>query len=298
MKYLIPALLLPLFIGLQTPQPTSTDPETPKVARLARPHTAEAPAPKEAMKLGERAVITATAHCVKASTLFWKRLGFRQVAEGSEPMPWVQLTDESLLLHIVQEDSGKFVRLAYFTDNYEDKLKGLKKAKVKPVQPTDSAGTALRAVWLTPDSLSVSIENQSPDGMYEPQGKTMLTMEQEDMMSPSMMPTKLGMFGEYCHKVTNLKEAMAYWEKLGFKSKTVNLMPYPWAIMTDGMTIIGLHQTKDWSGSAITYFAPDMGKRLEGLKKEGIVWKEIGMGPNNVVVTTPEGMQLFLFSMM
>jgi hypothetical protein len=30
--------------------------------------------------------------------------------------------------------------------------------------------------------------------------------------------------------------------------------PYPWAILSDGLMLIGLHQTKNFSYPAVTYF--------------------------------------------
>lgn len=257
------------------------------------------PGPKEkpSVKLGQLSQIAATTADLKASITWWERLGFHVVVQMDQPRPWVQLTDESILVYLVQS-TEQFCRLSYFTNDYAGTLKALKKAHIKSKSQENTAeGAPYRTVIVSPDGQEISIVNMDPAHMYHPQGKTMLTLDQASMMKGENMPTQLGMFGEYCHKVANLKESMAYWEKLGFQSKGINLVPYPWTIMTDGMSIVGLHQTKDWEGSAITYFAPDMGKRLEALKAEGITGKEIGMGPNNVVVTSPEGVKLFLFSL-
>jgi hypothetical protein len=47
----------------------------------------------------------------------------------------------------------------------------------------------------------------------------------------------------------------------------------------------------------ITYFAADMKEKINALKQHVLtVYKEM-MGPNNIIVPTPEGQQLFLFSM-
>lgn len=255
------------------------------------------PKEKPPVNLGQLSFISASTTDMAATMDFWKKLGFRVVAEGNSPSPWVQFTDETILVHIIQSDQP-FTRLTYLSNDLEGTLKGLKKAKVKSITVTQNdAGKPFQAVFTSPDGQAISILGSDPAGQFQPTGKTMLTLDPKDMMSGDKMPTKLGMFGEYCHKVANLKDAMAFWEKLGFKTKGINLMPYPWTIMTDGKSIVGLHQTKDWEGAAITYFAPDMGKRLEALKADGIVGKEIGMGPNNVSVTTPEGLKLFLFSL-
>mgnify|MGYP003345278057 CR=1 FL=1 len=40
--------------------------------------------------------------------------------------------------------------------------------------------------------------------------------------------------------------------------------------MADSVAVLGLHQTKDFSFPAITYFAPDMKQRIEKLRAAGL----------------------------
>jgi len=84
------------------------------------------------------------------------------------------------------------------------------------------------------------------------------------------------------------------------EAKSVNQQPYPWAILSDGMNILGLHQTKDFDYPAITYFAPDMSQRVQKLKEAGITsfadWQGQGGKEGNFILTTPEGQKIFLFS--
>lgn len=138
--------------------------------------------------------------------------------------------------------------------------------------------------------------------MYQPSGKSLRDFPQEDLAKPEKYPNrKCGVFGEFSHPVKNLEESIAFWKQLGFDALGINQQPYPWAILTDGMNILGLHETKDFSYPAITYFAPDMAARIKRLKEEGIdsitKFGGSGGGPGNVVVTTPEGQKFFLFSL-
>ncbi|MFN8394354.1 MAG: hypothetical protein U0176_06750 [Bacteroidia bacterium] len=252
---------------------------------------------KAGVKLGQLSQIAASTTDMKASVEFWKKLGFRVVMQMQSPAPMTQLTDETILVNLIQSEKP-FVRLSYFNSDFEGTLKALKKAKIKvEALENDESGKPWRAIIQSPDGQEVSIVNRNPAMIFHPTGKTMLTLDQADMAKPEAMPTKLGMFGEYCHKVTDLKASIAYWEKLGFQSKGAETNPYPWAIMSDGVSIVGLHQTTDWDGCALTYFAPDMGARIEPLKAQGIECKEVGMGPANVTVTSPEGVKIFLFSL-
>lgn len=247
--------------------------------------------------MGPLSQITLATNDLDASINFWKKLGFRVTLSMKTPQPWTQMTDETILIYLVQDPAG-FQRLSYFTADYEGTLKRMAKSKIKPERlENDEAGKPWRAIFKSPDNFEFSLVNRNPQMLFHPQGKTMLTMDQADMMNPDKMPAQMGMFGEFCHKVTDLDKSIAYWEKLGFKNTGKNTEPYPWAVMSDGVSLVGLHQTTDWDGCAITYFAPNMGPRIEKLKTLGIEGKEMGMGPDNVVVTSPEGAKLFLFSM-
>src|SRR4030066_278694 len=111
---------------------------------------------------------------------------------------------------------------------------------------------------------------------------------------------KCGIFGEFATSVKDLEQALAFWQNLGFEAKTVYREPYPWAILTDGMNILGLNQTKNFDYPAITYFAPDMSQRVQKLKEAGITsfadWQGQGGKEGNFILTTPEGQKIFLFS--
>ena len=73
-------------------------------------------------------------------------------------------------------------------------------------------------------------------------------------------------------------------------------MPYPWAIASDGLAVVGLHQTTEFDYPAITFFAADMKDKIEKLKENGLTdFKE--KGPGNVVLRTPEHQHINLFKL-
>jgi len=122
-------------------------------------------------------------------------------------------------------------------------------------------------------------------------------MKQEDFKSPEKYPNKQsGAFGEFCHPVADLDQSIAYWKKLGFTVKSKMTTPSPWAIVTDGLMLIGLHQTKDFNYPAITYFGINTDKRIQQLKDQGLKNFTEVMGKNNVVLKTWEGQHFFIFS--
>jgi len=73
--------------------------------------------------------------------------------------------------------------------------------------------------------------------------------------------------------------------------------PYPIAILSDGKMIIGLHQTKNFTYPAVTYFGINTDKRVRQLKEKGVTNFSEMMGKNNVILKTWEGQHFFLFSL-
>jgi len=88
---------------------------------------------------------------------------------------------------------------------------------------------------------------------------------------------KLGDYVQISTTVSDLAVALAFYEKLGF----------------------GLHQTTDFAGPHITYFAGDMAERIEKLEADGItmtaVPPEVDGKVANAVFTAPGGQKIFLF---
>ena len=74
-------------------------------------------------------------------------------------------------------------------------------------------------------------------------------------------------------------------------------MPYPHAILSDGLMIIGLHQTTNFNYPAVTYFGLETDKRIQLLKEQGLKNFADMMGKGNQILTTWEGQHVFLFSM-
>ncbi|HXL55127.1 MAG TPA: hypothetical protein VN958_02645 [Chitinophagaceae bacterium] len=66
--------------------------------------------------------------------------------------------------------------------------------------------------------------------------------------------------------------------------------------ISDGLAVVGLHQTKDFSYPAITFIASDMKNKIEKLKNSGLEnFSEIG--ESNIVLTTPEQQKINLFKL-
>lgn len=88
------------------------------------------------------------------------------------------------------------------------------------------------------------------------------------MTRPSL--AHCGKFGEYALPVSDVEVALAYWQQLGYQQLYAALEPYPHAILSDNLMVIGLHQTSDFNEPHITYFAPDMAANIADLQSKGL----------------------------
>jgi hypothetical protein len=105
---------------------------------------------------------------------------------------------------------------------------------------------------------------------------------------------RLGIFGEYSLGIDDLDFSAAYWQEFGFALRHRAEEPYPWAILSDGLLTLGLHETQEFDGPTLTYFAPDMKERVERLAAAGVPVKATPMG--GTTVFAPDGQQFFLFT--
>lgn len=247
-------------------------------------------------KLGDVACVYVTTSNLDSSMATYEKLGFKNIASNSFPTPWVQASDGSLLI-MMRKDATPYIGLTYYAADVEKTVAELEKAGIAFAQKPKEGDVIKRYYIKTPDDFNIVLSNNL-GGFTQPAGPTMLTMKMEDYKSPDKYPNKqCGAFGEFCHPVADLDKSIAFWKKLGFEVKSKMTMPYPYAILSDGLMLIGLHQTKDFNYPAITYFGLNTDKRVQQLKQQGLKDFTEMMGKNNVILKTWEGQHIFLFAM-
>jgi predicted lactoylglutathione lyase len=245
--------------------------------------------------LGEISALTIASNDLEASLKFYQQLGFRELMRYDFPFPWIQVTDDALLIMLRKTDE-KYFALTYYTKDSDAIVAELESKGIDFFKKPEAGEMIRRFVMKSPDGLSISIVTL-PDGFAKPTGKSMLTMEQGDYFNPDKYANPvIGMFGELAHPVKDLDASIKFWEKLGFSAISTFSAPYPWAIITDGLSVVGLHQSTHFSFPSITYFAADMKEKIEKLKSAGLE-NITDMGAVNIGVTTPEGQHFFLFKM-
>jgi catechol 2,3-dioxygenase-like lactoylglutathione lyase family enzyme len=99
--------------------------------------------------------------------------------------------------------------------------------------------------------------------------------------------------------VSNVEAAAEFYRNLGFKKMSGRASgDYPWELMTDGTIELMLSQNK-FVSPALTYFAPDMEKRLQRLRHNGIEPNDVITREgkfSSAILITPNGLGMTLIS--
>jgi catechol 2,3-dioxygenase-like lactoylglutathione lyase family enzyme len=109
----------------------------------------------------------------------------------------------------------------------------------------------------------------------------------------------LGRFLEISISAPDVLESLAFYERLGFRQAPVGeAWTHPYAVLTDGRAVIGLHRY-DFASPSLTYVQPDLLRNLDRIEALGIalafrrlgsdVFNEAGFtDPNGQVITLLE----------
>jgi catechol 2,3-dioxygenase-like lactoylglutathione lyase family enzyme len=244
--------------------------------------------------LGEISAFTINSPDLEASLQFYQKLGFKEVMRSDFPFPFIQVTDDAILIMLRKSDEP-YIALTYYTNDAGKPVSELEKKGIEFLSTPKQGDLVKKFLFQSPDGANISIV-EMPTGFSKPGGKTMLTMDQSDYMKPDTYTNQIaGMFGEFAQSVADLEKSIEFWEKIGFTTLSKYSSPGPWAILSDGLSVVGLHQSNEFESATITFFASDMQAKIENLKKQGLTFKD--MGPGNGELTTPEQQKVFLFNM-
>jgi hypothetical protein len=245
--------------------------------------------------LGDVSAITITTPDLEMSLEFYKKLGFTELLRTDFPFPLIQITDGALLI-MLRKDNTPYISLTYYVKELENTIAILENLGIEFISRPAKTDMIKRYIMQSPDKLNIALVT-FVEGFTQPPGPTMLKTPQEDFFKPEKYVNRVcGMFGEFAHPVADLEASIVFWEKLGFVALSKFTSPYPWAIVSDGLSVIGLHQTKNFDYPVLTFFASDMAEKINKIKAGGITdIKEMGSG--NVVLNTPEKQHINLFKL-
>jgi len=245
-------------------------------------------------KLGDVTAITITTADLEKSLKYYQQLGFSELVRDSFPFPWIQISDGALMM-MLRQDKNPYIALTYYTKEMDKTVTDLEQAGISPKSMPTPDKMIQRYLISTAQGHNITLVTDV--GFTQPTGATLLTTQPQDYSNPEKYVNKTcGMFGELAFPVKDLDSSVSFWEKLGYKSLSKKSAPYPWAIMSDGLGIVGLHQANNFDSPTITFFASDMKSKIERLKNNGLTdFSE--MGEANIVLTTPEQQKINLFKL-
>ncbi len=246
-------------------------------------------------KIGNVSVCTITSHDLEKSLQYYQQLGFTELYRSDFPFPWIQISDGALII-MLRKDSTPYISLTYFVKNLEEITSELEQNGISFIQKPNADDMIKRFVFQSPDGHNIALVTYV-DGFNQPQGATMLTLPQQDYFKPEKYVNKVcGLFGEYALPVKDIDTSIEFWKKLGFEVMSKFQTPYQWAILSDGLAVVGLHQTNHFSQPTITFFASDMKYKIEVLIQKGLT-DFVEESESNIVLSTPEMQKINLFNL-
>ncbi len=245
--------------------------------------------------LGEITAFTITSPDLEKSLVYYQQLGFNEVFRADWPFPWIQISDGVVLI-MLRLEQKPYIALTYYCRDIAKVVAGLEATGITFAQRPGAADMIQRYLFVSPDGLNISLVNII-EGFAQPAGPGMLQMQPQEYFKPEHYVNKIcGLFGEFAHPVKNLSESLTFWSKLGFTLISKFESPYPWAITSDGLSIVGLHQAAQFSYPALTYFAADMEAKIDELINKGLT-NYTRQNASNAELTTPEQQHIFLYKL-
>ena len=293
-------LLLPMFLVFacedKKDEENKDDETTESTAEVSDQENAEEVEKMEVPTpfLGNAAALAIGTQNFDESVEFYKALGFEELmANEADGKRFAQLSDGSLVLGIMEEDEMTYMGPSYYTQDETvfEKLQELDLAFFDGADGSDGS-----AIFISPDTLGFGVFNMP---MEMPELKNVSAIWGNMDFSKIEYPNPvLGTFQELALTVENIDEAVEYCKNLGFETTGINNAMYPYAIMYDGLMVIGLHEAGSmWYGSALTYSGSSVEQNHETakmLQEKGYQAFEYPEMPGNYIIMDPDGNTVFL----
>lgn len=226
------------------------------------------------MKLGMYVEVKLKSKNIDQSMSFYENLGLRKIGDDV-------MTDGSINIRLSDENFTS-PTLSYM----------------------GTSGDTIRAIFKNQKQSANSVQNAEFKSLN---GLTItINRDKSKVKMPAGTPvtrtpiSRLGKFGEFSIPVKNVAQAIIFWAKLGFEPLHIAKIPYPYSIISDGLIVLGLHQSGDFKDYTLTYFAEDMEKRVSIFEGEGLQLHPMKSQASqntydNAAFMSPDDQQFFLF---
>lgn len=232
------------------------------------------------MFLGQSVQINLTTDNLANSVAFYQKLSWRLLDEDAEG---ATLTDGNINLHLTNHTDTPSPVLSYFGSDVAAVRALFNPDKLKRKGPSTG-----RAAFQSPNGLHISL-NERKAKCDMPEGTP-------TSRKPS---TIMGHIGEFSIPVKHLGAAVNFWSKLGYEPLNSAQIPHPYAVLSDGLFVIGLHENSTML-MGLAYFSPDMGARILLVQSAGVEIRPLmqtdAVRIENAAFISPEGLTFLLFT--
>ncbi len=247
---------------------------------------------KNGMKLGNFAEFSLSVKDIKAAQKFYESLDFKTTKATPADYPTAAVTDGSVVLALHQAEF-KSPTITYFGSAVAGCLRTLQENNIDAKVLKRKDGKAAEIEFADINGQRVVLKAQAPE---QREGVSFEMMTPAGPKGKEKHYSKCGMFGEFSIAVKDRAASAAFWQKLGFQNLHESDAPYPWGIYSDGVTVLGIHQTTEFKETALAFFSKDSKDRIVALKKEGFQFL-VDLDPTNSVLKSPDGQMIFIFNL-
>jgi predicted lactoylglutathione lyase len=234
------------------------------------------------MKLGKFVEISVAVPDLAKSLFFFERLGFEKADQSWEPWPWAILSDGLITLSLSQTTPGSPV-LNYLAGDMKERVAHLEASGIEMSRIRESQAPEVVAALATPCGIGVSLMEYPARRIPKPSGRS---------------NCKCGKFSEFALPVEDLRSAVEFWNRVGFHHSRGAELPYPWAVVSDGLITLGLYETRDFDRPALIYYSANTAERIEQLGYDGFEFgreiPSVGQGIGRTILEPPDGQLLFM----
>ncbi len=103
-----------------------------------------------------------------------------------------------------------------------------------------------------------------------------------------------GSFREITLPVRDLESAGAFWQRMGFEELGQAENPHPHIWLRGDNIVLGLHQTSNIAGPALSFQSKDISRHLAQLRQIGIETGDTKAPSGVAALSSPEGLAIFL----
>ena len=244
------------------------------------------------VKLGQFVEFDLAVKDFGAAQKYYEGLGFKNTTAAKADYPVAALTDGNVVLALHQTEFPS-PTITYYGSNLPECLNALQANGAKPALLKNGNGKVSEVEFFDLDGQRILLKAQAPVSRL---GVGFELMTPAGPQNKEKHYSKIGTFGEFSIAVKDRAASAAFWQKFGFEKFHESNSPYPWGIYSDGLTVLGLHQTTEFKEPALSFFSKDSKDRIIALKKSGFSFVA-DIDPANSVLKSPDGQMIFVFNL-